>query len=130
MAKFKNKYRIESTRLQSWDYSSATLYFITICTENRIHYFGEISDEKMEFSEIGKLVEKCWLEIPQHFPFLKLHNHVIMPNHVYGIIEMAETQNVASLQISSKPKNQFEPQSKNLASIVLGFKIGVTKKPG
>jgi putative transposase len=34
-----------------------------------------------------------------------------------------ETQNFASLQY----RNQFGPQSQNLASIVRGYKIGVTK---
>ncbi|MGV8815590.1 MAG: hypothetical protein ACOH2D_15925 [Gelidibacter sp.] len=40
--KFRNKYRIESTRLQNWDYGSNAAYFVTICTKNRIHYFGDI----------------------------------------------------------------------------------------
>jgi len=42
MDKFLNKYRIPSTRLQTWDYGSQALYFITICTKDRENYFGEI----------------------------------------------------------------------------------------
>lgn len=42
MTLYRNKYRIESTRWQSWDYANAGAYFITICTKNRLHYFGEI----------------------------------------------------------------------------------------
>ena len=42
-----------------------------------------------------------------------------------------ETQNFASLQPPQpqppQPKNQFGPQSQNLASIIRGYKIGVTK---
>jgi len=38
-----------------------------------------------------------------------------------------ETQDLASLQTPTPSKNQFGPQSKNLASIIRGFKIGVTK---
>ena len=38
-----------------------------------------------------------------------------------------ETQNFASLRPVKSSKNQFGPQSKNLASIIRGFKIGVTK---
>ena len=40
-----------------------------------------------------------------------------------------ETQCIASLQNAngSTSKNKFEPQSKNLASSIRGFKIGVTK---
>ena len=146
MDKFKNKYRIKSTRLPHWDYGSNALYFVTICCKNRNHFFGNISNGAMHLSQIGQMAEKYWLEIPQHFPFVVLHNHIIMPNHVHGIIEIAktndgnvggnvvvvvETQNFASLQppppSQPPPKNKFGPQSKNLASIIRGFKIGVTK---
>ncbi len=42
MGKYKNKYRIESARLQTWDYSWSAAYFITICTKKHFHYFGKI----------------------------------------------------------------------------------------
>jgi hypothetical protein len=40
MEKYKNKYRIESTRLKNHDYGGDGWYFITICTQHREHYFG------------------------------------------------------------------------------------------
>lgn len=136
MEKFKNKYRIESNRLKGWDYGSNALYFITICCKNRDCFFGIVNDGKMKLSAIGHIANSCFYEIPNHFPFVVLHNHVIMPNHIHGIIEIAksndvlvddtlavETQNIASLQ---PYKNKFGPQSKNLASIIRGYKTGVT----
>ncbi len=186
--KYQNKYRIQSTRLPNWDYGWNASYFVTICTQNRIHYFGEIVGGVMQFSEIGQMAEKFWHEIPQHFPFVELDAFVVMPNHIHGIITIAktdsdrkivdgvdgggngdgigdgygggdgngdgngdgdtvETQNFASLQqqrqqqqqqppiqpsnvlseTNPQPKNKFGPQSKNLASIIRGYKIGVTK---
>ena len=86
MEKFKNKYRIPSTRLQSWDYGANGAYFITICTQNREHFFGEISDEKMQLNDLGQLAENYWMEIPSHFPFIELGNFVVMPNHTHGIL--------------------------------------------
>ena len=68
--KFKNKYRIPSTRLQNWDYGSNAAYFITICTKNRKHFFGEIINKDMQLNDVGKLAEQYWLEIPNHFPFM------------------------------------------------------------
>ena len=38
--KFKGKYRIKSARASWHDYNGGA-YFITICTKNRVHYFGE-----------------------------------------------------------------------------------------
>ncbi|HET8809636.1 MAG TPA: transposase [Flavobacteriaceae bacterium] len=129
MTKFKNKYRIETTRLKNWDYGWNALYFVTICLKNRRYYFGNVVRGKMEFSKIGVMAEKYWLEIPVHFPFVKLHPHIVMPNHVHGIVQIdkpdVEPQNFADLP--SATKNKFGPQSKNLASIIRGFKIGVTK---
>jgi REP element-mobilizing transposase RayT len=106
--KFKNKYRIPSARLQTWDYGNNCSYFITICTKNREYYFGEIvetptTEPTMQLNEIGKLTEQYWMEIPNHFPFIELGNFVVMPNHVHGILiidkpDMAvQTRLIASL---------------------------------
>ncbi len=86
MEKYKNKYRISSNRLQGWDYSSCGAYFITICTKNKEHYFGKIMNEKMNLSEIGKIVNCFWNKIPNYFSFVMLDEFVVMPNHIHGII--------------------------------------------
>jgi REP element-mobilizing transposase RayT len=91
MDKFKNKYRIPSARLQNWDYSSKGAYFITICTHNRAHLFGEIIGNEMHLNETGQLAEKFWMEIPAHFPFVELGNFVVMPNHFHGILIINES---------------------------------------
>lgn len=69
---YKNKYRIPSARLQHWDYGWNAAYFVTICTHNRQCFFGEISNGKMELSEMGKTATIYWMEIPDHFPFVNL----------------------------------------------------------
>jgi len=139
MEKFKNKYTIKSSRLQGYDYSQNGIYFVTICTKGREHFFGEIENEIMNVSDIGKIANQFWQEIPKHFPFVNLDEFIIMPNHVHGIIEInwniidkpesVETQNFASLHgVEYKQyKNKFGPQSKNLSSIIRGFKVGVKK---
>ncbi|PCH99828.1 MAG: hypothetical protein COB81_10050 [Flavobacteriaceae bacterium] len=121
MKKYQNKYRIPSTRHPNWDYGSNAYYFVTICTDDKTHYFGGVQDHKMKFSSIGKIANDCWLAIPEHFPFVILHNYVVMPNHVHGIIQIDKSDDVM------EGANKFGPQSENLASIIRGFKIGVTK---
>jgi len=83
---FKNKYRIDSARLKGWDYSNDGAYFITIVTKDRIKYFGNIENTQMILSDIGIIAEKCWLELPDHFPFVLLDEFVVMPDHIHGII--------------------------------------------
>ncbi len=127
MTLFNNKYRVESARLKGWDYSKAGIYFLTVCTKNREPYFGHIKDGKMVLSETGKNADKCWREIPAHFPFAVLDEYVVMPDHLHGII-IVETQNFASLQLKKPTANgKFGPQSMNIPSIIRGFKIGVKK---
>ncbi len=136
MDKYKNKYRISSTRAKWWDYSSNAAYFVTICTKDKEHYFGSIANGIMQLSAMGHIANSCWHQIPNHFPFVLLGAHIIMPDHVHGIViinkpdhgskNTIETQDLAS-PLNPKPKNKFGPQSQNLASIIRGFKVGVTK---
>ena len=129
---FKNKYRIPSTRLKGWDYSKSGYYFATICIKNKECLFGCVAKGEMKLSDIGIKADQCWLKIPAHFPFVRLDEYIIMPNHIHGIIVIdksdnnVETQNVASLRDWNT--NKFGPQSNNLASIIRGFKIGVKKE--
>ena len=48
----------------------------------------------MILSDVGKIATQCWEEIPKHFPNAILHEYVIMPNHVHGIIELVGAQHV------------------------------------
>jgi REP element-mobilizing transposase RayT len=139
--KFKNKYRISSTRLSNWDYSSNGSYFITTCTARRYHYFGEIVNEEMQFSEIGSCANKCWLAIPDHFPWVYLDEFIVMPNHMHGIITIekpfiynsagfpVETGHALSLPENVKPQHpRFRNQGQNTISAMVGsFKSAVTK---
>jgi putative transposase len=92
--KFRNKYKIESTRLQRWDYGWNGAYYITICTQKKVCFFGKISNCINELSDIGNIAEKCWSEIPLHFSFVELAEFVIMPNHMHGIIVINKRRDV------------------------------------
>ena len=81
-----NKRNRKSNRLQNYDYSQAGYYFVTICTQNRVNYLGEIERAQMELSHIGQIVTNCWRAIPEHFHDTALDEFVAMPNHIHGII--------------------------------------------
>ncbi|MES2560786.1 MAG: transposase [Bacteroidota bacterium] len=127
--KFRNKYRIQSARLQGYDYRNAGAYFITICTQHRNHYFGECENKHMQLSPLGLLAEQFWFEIPNHFPNTSLDAFVVMPNHIHGIlvinekwenprnngspvlpvspISSVETHNYASLPATEYPATEY-----------------------
>ena len=85
-ALFRNKYRIGSDRYMNYDYSRPGKYFITICTKNKIPYFGNVENGRMILSEFGVIADKYWREIPAHFPFIELDEFIVMPDHMHGII--------------------------------------------
>ena len=85
---FQNKFRNETIRLQNWDYRWAGSYFITICTKNREHFFGEIINGKMNLSNIGVLADIFWHEIKNHAKNIKLDAFVVMPNHIHAILTL------------------------------------------
>jgi REP element-mobilizing transposase RayT len=123
MHRFRDKYRIPSARLQHWDYGWNGSYFVTINTANRKHYFGVIIDGKMHLSEIGKLANKYWLEIPDHFPFVKLDVHQVMPNHVHGIITIDKPKKIPKLQIT---ENGIKTTARMATILQLTIKMATT----
>ncbi|MFO8011067.1 MAG: transposase [Dehalococcoidia bacterium] len=103
-----------SVRLKGYDYSRHGWYFITICTHDRLPILGEIVGEgskpvpdtrdetvvgagskparvidtpEMVLNENGEIVEQTWFDLVNHVPNIRLHEFVVMPNHIHGIIE-------------------------------------------
>jgi len=147
--KFKNKYRIETTRLKGWNYGKNGYYFVTICTKDRIPYFGSVINGKVKLSEIGKIAFDELQKTPdiRIDMNVKLGEFVIMPNHIHCIIIIGENEyntnrrdamrfdnnyrdamhGVSTIN-NTNNTNKFGPQSKNLPSIIRGFKSAVTKR--
>jgi len=119
----------KSLRLKYYDYSQAGLYFITICTQNRLHLFGEIVNDEMVLNDAGLMIEKIWHEIPNNFSNTKLHKFIIMPNHIHGIIEiivgapLVGARNPMGAQIDNQPQTG---QPQGIAPTVGGI-VGVFK---
>lgn len=144
-----------SIRMKGYDYAQEGLYFITICCFENRDLFGRIEGGVMVLNEAGKVAERCWKEIPEHFLDVVLHAFVIMPNHVHGILEIVGAKNEKDAdgagakdenkndgnEIGTGAKNfspvqenipkkfspHFNSPSRTIGSVVRGFKIGVTK---
>ncbi len=126
----------KNIRLKNWDYSSGGNYFVTICCHERISYFGKIENNAINLSEIGSVASKFWIEIPKHFPHVKLDEFIIMPNHLHGIIildySLVGTCHGMSLpmphDVTGHHKNEFSKPLKNSISIIINqFKSSVKR---
>lgn len=77
-------------RLAGFDYSGQGPYFVTICTKDRACLFGTVSDDAMLLNHAGILACDVWLGLPAHYSNVVLDAFVVMPNHVHGIVWLAE----------------------------------------
>ncbi len=125
-------------RYKGYDYSQDGFYFVTICCKNREMFFGDVKNKIIQLSEIGKIAEKFWLEIPDHFSFIKLDKFIIMPNHVHGIIEIDNCRNAPRrVPVNNAPVEMnaprrvptgIQPLVKNSLSSIINYFKGNTKR--
>ncbi|MCJ7496538.1 MAG: transposase, partial [candidate division Zixibacteria bacterium] len=80
------KHNRKSIRLKEYDYSQAGGYFITICTKNNEHIFGNVINGEMRLSRYGSVVRDEWLKTREIRSNVVLDEYIVMPNHFHGII--------------------------------------------
>jgi putative transposase len=91
VTKFRDRYRVESARLPGWDYRTAGWYFVTVCTKDRIPFFGRVVDGDVILSRMGEIVTEEWQRTPEVRPNVVLDEWILMPNHLHGIIVIVDT---------------------------------------
>lgn len=153
MEKFQNKYRIPTNRLKGYDYGSHGLYFVTICTKEKIHYFGII----VETDDCPSPINTNDTEPDNHNNIepdnhLALHNRASLretkmgkiarefwqqiPQH-FPFVELDEfivmPNHVHGILFFNKPdksdwnSNTFGKQTRNLASVIRAYKASVKR---
>lgn len=85
MDKFQNKYRIPTARAQ-WHGYDGGIYFVTICTAERLHLFGEITDSQMLLSDVGRIAYDNFANVTVHYPYAEIPLFTVMPNHIHAIV--------------------------------------------
>ena len=114
-----DRYR-KNLRLKDFDYSIAGYYFVTILSDKRKNIFGNIIDGEINLNPLGLIIEKTWLEIPIHFPYIEVDAYVVMPNHFHGIVIITEVG-------AQHAEPQWVIKTQPLGVIVRSFKSAVTK---
>jgi len=123
------KHHRRSIRLKGYDYSRAGLYFITICTHNRMNLFGKIQDGKMILNHFGNIIKEEWEKTTSIRKDISLGEYCIMPNHFHGIIEILETNAINIKELGNLTFTAtFKAPSKNIGAIIRGFKGASTLK--
>ncbi|WP_417383863.1 transposase [Gimesia sp.] len=102
--------RRKEIRLPGYDYSQAGFYFLTICTQHRLCLFGKILAGDLVHNDAGKMIQRWWKKLEQKFPEIILHDSVVMPNHVHGIIQI------------QRSKEESREEAPSVATMIQWFK--------
>jgi hypothetical protein len=76
-----------SIRFKVHDYTQPAAYFVTLCTHERAHLFGQVVDGAMQLNECGEIVRAEWFQTAVVRPYVVLNpdEFVVMPNHIHGM---------------------------------------------
>jgi REP element-mobilizing transposase RayT len=117
-----------------WIEYNEGMFFITICTHHKKHYFGEIIDEEMHFSKIGKTLNDELENTSLHHPHIEVPIFVVMPNHFHSIVIIKKGQNQHADATRSVPtskerlSNGINSDKRTLLSTYIGcLKAAVTR---
>jgi putative transposase len=119
-----DRHRRRSVRLKRYDYAEPGAYFVTVCTRDRVCLFGHVVNGEMHLNDAGQIAQRCWEEIPHHFPLVELDAFVIMPNHAHGVIVVPGRGTACRAPTSE----QFgKPSVGSVPTIVRSYKSSVTR---
>jgi REP element-mobilizing transposase RayT len=79
-------------RLEGHDYRQRGWYFVTICCDGLHEWLGQVVDGRVFLNDVGAIVEERWLWLGKQCPYVGLGPHVVMPNHVHGLIALPGTR--------------------------------------
>ena len=120
-----------------WHDYNGGLYFITICTKDKKHLLGYITNNEIVYSEIGMATAKNIDDISSHWSGVNVLASVVMPNHVHFIISIdgSKYQNKNNKLTAVDGSHAATPRRgptlgglhSYLSVIVGGFKSGVKR---
>lgn len=109
----------KSIRVKWNNYQNGS-YFITICTQNKQHYFGYINNQKMNLSILGCELNNIILNTIKirQLQFIQFPIYVIMPNHIHFIITLNTDVDIY--------QHYFQSNTLNVSSVIRGIKSALT----
>jgi len=93
----------------------------------------------IEVNPLGEMAERCWQDIPAHFPNILLGKYIVMPNHLHGIVHLlskdSKFKDYTNVDLPIKydnhtniELNHFGPLKKGSLAVVLNqYKSAVSR---
>lgn len=133
---YHDRYRVPSIRLPFYDYRECGWYFVTICTNPRLPWFGTVRNGMMGLSDVGCVVADEWQKTAMIRKNIFLDSWVVMPDHIHGIIVIDEIRHTTAVETARRAvstrvvKTVTLPilRAGSLGAIVGRFKYACTKR--
>lgn len=119
-----------SIRLAGYDYRQPGIYFVTICTFQKMPMFGSILDGDMHLNELGMVAFREWEHLASARPNVELDNFVVMPNHIHGLIVIKPCQKPDTPgQVPAQQQSQSRTLKANSLGTIIGhYKAAVSRR--
>ena len=81
-------------RLKEYDYSLPGYYYVTICTADEAVCLSRVGWEhaptvaRVVLTEEGEIAREQLFALEQRYPYVRIDQYVIMPNHIHAIIRL------------------------------------------
>jgi putative transposase len=79
----------------------------------------------MVLNDYGMIAEEQWYWLSEQYPYVVLHEFVVMPNHIHGIIEI--NRNNIPVTVGTG-RDLSLPRIKSLSQLMGAFKTTVSKQ--
>jgi len=128
------KHARKPNRWSRYDYSLPGYYFVTICTQFMMEWFGEIQTQYMCLNNYGAIVANRLFWLKDNSSSIEIDTWVVMPNHVHAIIHIMGNPVGTTLELSLQGTQNSEsltPRQRrhNLLSKTIGaFKTTSSKQ--
>ena len=128
----------KSIRLKGYDYGQNGAYYVTICTKDKAHLFGEIIavgadlvSARAQLNYAVQMIEKVFLETVQSFDNIIADKYVVMPNHFHCILVISRAGSVTRAGYVSRADTRSAPTTdtvamKTVSAVVRAFKSKTT----
>jgi REP element-mobilizing transposase RayT len=112
-----------SIRWRGYDYAANGVYYITICTQRRQWFLGDVEKGRMVLNALGRIADEEWLRSADLRAEVRLDAYVIMPNHFHALVIF---EGEPPPTPTETPRLYRRPRS--LSTLVSGFKGAVSRR--
>jgi putative transposase len=115
----------KSIRLKGYDYTRPGAYFVTICAHHRKPVFGRVEGDKVILNEFGIIAENEWIRSADVCQELGCVEHIVMPNHLHGIVMIADVGQHAVKTVRAHGRAPLHRPAHSLGAFVAQSRPGI-----